>query len=133
MLFFVFICKVDSFIAESEVRKIIFKCLKNSKIAKRLDISDRFWEQFEMYNDNTKKVMGLYEIENVDNQNICTIPINQKENFEKLKNRKMNKKHKGVRKDTAGMFFESYANRISKLRNLDCKEKEKKIVQRGYK
>ena len=106
------------------MKKIIFKCLKNSKIAKRLDISDKFWEQFEMYNDNTKKVMGLYDIENVDNQNICTIPINPKEYFEKLKNRKINKKHKGVTKDTAGMFFESYANRISKLRNLDCKKKE---------
>ena len=129
-LFFVFICKLDSFIAESEARKIIFKCLKNSKIAKRLDVSGKFWEQFEMYNDNTKKVMGLYEIEDVDNQNICTIAINPKEYFEKFKNRKINKKHKGARRDTAGMFFESYANRITKLRTLDCKEKEKKIVHK---
>ena len=43
--------------------------------------------------------MGLYEIENIDNQNICTIAINPKEYFEKFKNRKINKKHKGVRRD----------------------------------
>ena len=29
--------------------------------------------------------MGLYEIENIDNPNICTIAVNPKENFEKIK------------------------------------------------
>ena len=33
--------------------------------------------------------MGLYEIENIDNQNICTIAINPKEYFEKFRNRKL--------------------------------------------
>ena len=42
-LFFVFICKVGCFVAESEARKIIFKCMKNSKISERLDVSDEFW------------------------------------------------------------------------------------------
>ena len=51
--------------------------------------------------------MGLYEIENIDNQNICTIAINSKEYFEKFKNRKINKKHKRVRRDTEGMSFEA--------------------------
>ena len=83
-----------------------------------------------MHNPDTKKVMGLYEVENVNNQNICTIAINLKEYFEKFKNRKINKKHKGVRRDTPGMCFESYANRITMLRKLDCKQKEKKFVQK---
>ena len=48
------------------------------KIAKRLDVSDEFWKQFEMHHKSTKKVMGLYEIENIDNQNICTIAINSR-------------------------------------------------------
>ena len=30
--------------------------------------------------------MGLYEIENIGNPNICTITINLKEYFEKFKN-----------------------------------------------
>ena len=100
LLFFNFICKIDCFVAESEAIKINFKCLKKSKIAKRLDVSDEFWKQFDMYDFNTKKVMGLYEVENIDNQNICTIAINRKEYFEKFKNKKINKKHKGVRRYT---------------------------------
>ena len=95
-LFFNFICSLDCSVPESEAKKIIFECLKNSKILNRLDLSDEFWKEFEIYNANTKKVMGLYEIENIDNQNICTIAVNPKEYFEKFKNRKINKKHKGV-------------------------------------
>ena len=66
-----------------------------------------------------KKVMGLYEIENTDNPNICTIAINLKQYFEKLKNWKINKKHKGVRIDTPEMNFESYAEKISSIRQID--------------
>ena len=65
-----------------------------------------------------KKQMGLYEIENIDNANICTIAVNPKEYFEKLKNRLINKKHKGVRRDTPGMNFESYAERINVLKEI---------------
>ena len=43
-----------------------------------------------------KKQMGLYKIENIDNANICTITVNPKEYFEKLKNRSVNNKHEGV-------------------------------------
>ena len=129
-LFFNFICSLDCSVPESEARKIIYECLKKSKILNRLDLSDEFWKQFEIYNANTKKVMGLYEIENTDNQNICTIAVNPKEYFEKFKNRKINRKHKGVRKDTQGMNFESYAMRINMLRESDDKKEEKKIVQK---
>ena len=131
-LFFNFICNVDCSVAESKAREIIFECMKKSKTAKRLDVSDEFWKQFEMYDKSTKKVMGLYEIENIDNQNICTIAINPKEYFEKFKNRKINKKHKGVRRDTEGMSFEAYANRITSLRQLDCKNDKKKITQKRF-
>ena len=79
-----------------------------------------------MQNKGTRKVMGLYEVENLDNANLYTITINSKEYFEKFKDRKINKKHKGVRRDTPGMTFESYAERISSLRQLDTKP-EKKI------
>ena len=72
--------------------------------------------------------MGLYEIENIANANICTIAVNSKEYFEKLKNRLINKKYKEVRRDTPGMNFESYAERINVLRDISCdKKKQKKI------
>ena len=129
-LFFNFICKLDCSVPESEAKKIIFECFKKSKILNRLDLSDDFWKQFEIYDHNIKKVMGLFEIENINNQNICTIAINPKEYFEKFKDRKINKKHKGVRKDTTGMNFESYAMRINILRESDDKKEGKKIVQK---
>ena len=131
-LFFNFICNVNCSVAETEVREIIFECMKKLKIAKRLDVSHEFWKQFEMYNKSTKKVMGLYEMENIDNQNICTIAINPKEYFEKFKNRKINKKHKSVRRDTEGISFEVYANRITSLRQLDCKNDKKKSTQKDF-
>ena len=129
-LFFNFICKLDCSVPESEAKIIIFECFKKSKILNRLDLSDDFWKQFEIYDHNTKKVMGLFEIENINNQNICMIAINRKEYFKKFKDRKINKKHKCVRKDTAGMNFESYAMRINTPRESDDKKEEKKIVQK---
>ena len=69
--------------------------------------------------------MGLYEVQNLDNANVCTIAINPKECFEKFKDRKVNKKHKGVRRDMPGITFESYAERISSLRQIDTKSKKK--------
>ena len=50
-------------VRESESRKTIFEILKQSKIAKRLDLSDKFWQQLETQNENTRKVMELSEIE----------------------------------------------------------------------
>ena len=75
--------------------------------------------------------MGLYEIENIANANICTIAVNSKEYFEKLKNRLINKKYKEVRRDTPGMNFESYTERINVLRDISCEKKNrKKLIQK---
>ena len=130
-LLFTFICKFESSVPESQTRDIIFKCLKKSKILGRLDLSDDFWKNYDIYNHSTKKQMVLYEIENIGNQNICTIALNPKEYFEKFRNRKINKKHKGVGRDAPGMCFESYAMHINSLReDVDCKRDEKKIRQK---
>ena len=132
-LLFTFICKFESSIPESKARDVIFECMKKSKILNRLDLSHEFWKKYDVYDHSTKKEMGLFEIENIDNQNICTIATNPKEYFEKFKNRAINKKHKGVRRDTPGMNFESYAARIKNLRddlNFDGGKKEEKIIQK---
>ena len=131
-LFFVFICDIECSLPESEARKVIFECMIKSEIFERLDISHDFWKTFQVQNKKKKKEMGLFEIENIDNPNNCTIAVNPKEYFEKFRNRDINKKHKGVRKNTKGMDFERYANRIKDLR-LDLKseiEKEKVIQKR---
>ena len=115
-LLFLFICDLQCVLPESEARKVIFECMIKSKILERLDVSDEFWKQFDVHNVKTKKQMGLFEIENIDNPNVCTIAVNPKEYFEKFKDKTINKKHKGVRKATPGMMFENYANRIKRLR-----------------
>ena len=52
--------------------------------------------------------------------------MNLKKYFEKLKNRSINQKHKGARRNTAGMNFKSYAERISVLCKIDCECAQKK-------
>ena len=87
-----------------------------------------------MRNEKLEKQMGLYEIENINNANVCTIAVNPKSYFEKLKNRSVNKKHKGVRRDTPGMNFESYAEGIKVLREIENERRKeirkKKLVQK---
>ena len=77
--------------------------------------------------------MGLYEIENISNANICTIAVNPKEYLEKLKNRLINKKHKGVRQDTQGMKFESYTERINVLKEIGSEKNKKKLFKKDGK
>ena len=115
-LLFTFICNLECEVPETKARNVIFECMVKSKILDRLDLSHEFWKQFEVQNVTTKKQMGLFEIENIDNPNVCTIAVNPKEYFEKFKNRNINKKHKGVKKGTPGMMFENYAARIKRLR-----------------
>ena len=70
--------------------------------------------------------MGLYKIENIGNPNICTIAINPKEYFENFKNRNNNKKHKGFRRDSPGINFEGYVEKISSVRQSDIARNKKK-------
>ena len=106
-MFFIFICKLECCIPESVFRNVLFEIFKHSKIGPRLDVFDDFWQQFNIQNEGTRKVMGVYEAENLDNANLYTIAINPKKYFEKFKNRKINKKHKAVRQDMLGMTIES--------------------------
>ena len=115
---------------ESESRNFIFEILKQSKIAERLDVSDPFWSQFEIHNENVRKQMGLYKIENISNANIFMIAVNPKEYFEKFRNRTLNEKHKGVRRDTKGMNFESYAKKLATLRAPHDERNKKQTVQK---
>ena len=130
-LFFVFICELECVLPESEARKVIFECMVNSQILKRLDVSHDFWKKFNVQDKKKKKEMGLFEIENIENANICTIAVNPKEYFEKFRDKNINKKHKGVRRNTKGMDFQRYADRIKDLRfDLNVDISQEKIVQK---
>ena len=60
MMFLNFICKKEWNVNESESKKILFEILKQSKIAKRLELSDKFWRKYKMQNKILRKPMGLY-------------------------------------------------------------------------
>ena len=106
-MFFVFICGLNSCINEDKARNIIFDVMIKSKIFDRLDLSAEFYEQFNCRNEALKNGVGLFEIESVDKPNVITIVLNLKENYERFADHSDNKKHKGLKKSTFVMDFDS--------------------------
>ena len=131
-LTFVFICNHESTICEKDSRRIIFEVMIASKILNRLELSDDFWAQFDVQNKKLKKQVGLHEIESINNPNILTISINPKEYFEKCRDKNINKKHKGLKRDTPGMDFEAYSSRLASLHEFCDKPKTNKIKQKRF-
>ena len=123
-LFFVFICSLDCTLSEEDSRKILFEVIISSKVFQRLDLSNDFWEQFNVHKV-IKKQVGLYEIGSIDNANVIIISVNPKEHFEKYRDKTVNKKHKGLQKDTPGMDFEAYSQRICSLHEFCSNQKSK--------
>ena len=77
--------------------------------------------------------MGLYEVESINNPNIITLTVNPKEYFEVFRSKEINKKHKGIKKNTPGMTFESFVSRIMDIREYNCIDKNpKKIKQKRF-
>ena len=133
-VFFVFICELSCTVDERESRQIIFEVVIESKIFNGLDLSNDFRDQFGVQNKKSKKQVGLFEIENINKVNIITIASNPKEYYEKFEDHSDNKKHKGLKKSTAGMDFDSYSNQLSDL-NESSKEyikKPKKTQQKRF-
>ena len=126
-LFFIFIYKLSCSINEKTARNTIFEVLTKFKVLNRLDLSDNFWEQFNVQNKSLKKQVGLYEVKNIKNTNILTIAINPKEYFEKYKDFSINKKHKSLKKEYPGMDFEAYS---CTLHEYCFESKPKKIEQK---
>ena len=77
---FLFINDLKSTISENKARDLIFGILI-LKLAQRLDISNDFCAAFKCQNKKTKKQVGLYEVESINNPNIITLAVNPKEYF----------------------------------------------------
>ena len=60
--------------------------------------------------------------------------MNPKEYYEKFNNHSDNKKHKGLKKSTGGMDFDSYSARLSDLNDFSKEsiKKPKKIQQKRF-
>ena len=133
-VFFVFICELGCAVDERKSRQIIFEVMIKSKIFSRFDLSDDFWDQFGVQKEQLKKQVGLFEIENIYKANIIMIALNPKEYYEKFEDHSDNKKHKGLKKSTAGMDFDSYLGSLSDLNEFSKEyiKKPKKIQQKRF-
>ena len=108
---FMFISDPNSEVPEDKFGDIIFEVIIASKIYKRFDSSHKFWDIFGARKE-TRKKLRYYEIENIDNPCLLTMAVNPKEYLELLKDRVLNKKHKGIKKGSSGLGFENFSQRI---------------------
>ena len=97
---------------ECNVRDILFEFFSKTEIRERFDKSDEFWRRFNVHDLKDSKVLGLYEVEHIDDPCYVTLAVNPKEYFEYFKSELINKKHKGIKKGSADMEYENYAERI---------------------
>ena len=112
---------------------VLFKVLTKSKILERLDLSDDFRERFNVQDKLKKQTGWSIWNRNIDNPNLVTIAINPKEYFEKYKDYSINKKHKGIKKNTPGMNFETYSERLATLHEFCSSEKIKELRKNDFK
>ena len=116
---FLIISHVDSIFPESRVRDILFEIFSSTEIRERFDKSDKFWEQFSVHKPENQKVLGLYEVESINDPCLVTLATNPKEYLEYFKSESINKKHKGIKKGAVGMDYENFAERIKPLFHFD--------------
>ena len=134
-MFFLFICDLQCNLREDKVRDIIFETMLKRKIFDGLDIWADYFEQFNCINQNLKKRVGLFEVENIDKSNIITIALNPKECCEKLNDYSDKKKHKGLKKSTPDMDVDSYSSCLADLTEYYdqfCRPFSKKIQQKRF-
>ena len=110
---FLFITDPESDICEQKYREIVFEVIIASEVYNRFDSSHQYWDRFNSRQEHLQKCLGCFSVENIGNDNAC----NPKKYFELFENNKINKKHKGIKKGSAGMNFENYINRIVSLIN----------------
>ena len=96
-----------------------------TEICDRFDKSNEFWKKFNVHFPQEEKVLGLYEVEHIDDPCYVTLAVNPKEYFEYFKSDTFNKKHKGIKKVSQGMEYKNYAERIKPLVHFKTYKKPK--------
>ena len=103
----------------------MFEIFSSTKIRKRFDKSDTFWEQFGVHMPENQKLLGLHEVESINYPCLVTLATNPKEYLEYFKSESVNKKHKGVEKGAVGMDYKNFVERIKPLFHFDTYVKPK--------
>ena len=126
---FIIVSDPASLYPECDVRDILFEIFSKTEIKERFDKSNEFWRRFNVHSPNEQKLLGLYEVEHIDDSCYVTLAVNPKEYFEYFKSNSTNKKHKGIKKSSAGMEYENYAERIKPLFNFNTYRKPKADIK----
>ena len=85
-------------------------------------------EKFDVRMPQNQNVLGLYEVENMNDSCLITLAVNPKEYIEyfKSENLKKKQKHKGIKKGSVGMDYENFVERIKPLYDFDTYVKPKR-------
>ena len=67
-------------------------------------------------------MLGLYEVEHINDPCYVTLAVNPKEYFELFKSYTINKKHKGIKKGSTGMDYQNYSERFKPLFYFETSE-----------
>lgn len=79
---FLFVSDTDRDVPESKHKDIIFEVITASEVYNRFESSHEYWEKFDARNEDLRKFLGYFEIEDIDDPCILTIASNPKEYFE---------------------------------------------------
>ena len=126
---FIIISDPSSTYRECDVRDILFEIFSKTDIRKRFDRSNEFWKKFDVHAPQDEKVLGLYEVENINDPCYVTLAVNPKEYLEYFGSENCNKKHKGIKKGAKGMDYGNYAERIKPIIDLKTYEKPKADIK----
>ena len=76
-----------------------------------------------------ENVLGLYEVENINDPCYVTLAVNPKEYFEYFESEKCNKNPKGIKKGAKRMGYENYAERIKPIIDFKSYQKPKADIK----
>ena len=89
---FIVTSSLQSTFTEEQVRNVLFEIFSENEIRERFDKSDKFWELFGLCRPENEKVLGLYEVDSINDPCLVTLAVNPKEYFEYFKSENVNKK-----------------------------------------
>ena len=104
---FIIISDSSNTYRECDARDVLFEIFSKTEIRERFDKSNKFQKKFSVHFPENEKVLGLYEVENINDPCYVTLAVNPKEYFEYFESEKCNKKLKGMKKGAKGMEYEN--------------------------
>ena len=107
------------------MRDILFEIFSKTEIRERFDKSNKFWKKFDFHVPENEKVLGLYEVKNINDPCYVTLAVNSKEYFQYFESENCNKKHKRIKKGAKGMEYEKYAEQIKPIIDFKTYQKPK--------